>query len=163
MKPGAGVGAGAETAKSSYPAAVGPARCDAELAELMDAFESATISRSEWTHRAHLSMALVYLLRYGQELGPARIRAGILHFNAALNIEQTPTGGYHETITRFYIWVVGRFLASADVTKPRFELANELFEQWGDRSLPLQYYSKERISSWEARTGWVAPDLRPLN
>jgi hypothetical protein len=146
-----------------YPAAFGRARSEAELEELVAAFESAVIARSEWTHRAHLSMALVYLLRYGPELGPERIRAGILHYNAALAIEQTPTSGYHETITRFYVWVVQRFLASVDPTRPRHELANELFEQFGDRSLPLQYYSKDRITSREARTGWVAPDLRPLS
>jgi len=147
----------------SLPAAVGPASSDAELDELIDAFEAGRVPRGEWTHRAHLSMALVYLLRYGDDLGPARIRSGILHHNAALNIEQTATSGYHETITRFYIWVVQRFLTSADATRARYELANELFEQAGDRNLPLQYYSKERINSWEARTGWVSPDLRSLS
>ena len=98
----------------SLPAAVGPARSEAELDDLIDAFEAGMVPRGEWTHRAHLSMALVYLLRYGDDLGPARIRSGILHHNAALNIEQTPTSGYHETITRFYIRVVQGFLRSAE-------------------------------------------------
>ena len=143
-------------------AAFAPARSDAELEQLVAAFESAQVPRGEWTHRAHLCMALLYLIRYGQLTGALRIRAGILEFNAAKHIEQTPTGGYHETLTRFYIWVVQRFLDSADLTRPAFELANELYDRYGDRALPLQYYTKERIDSWEARTQWLAPDLKPL-
>ena len=143
-------------------AAFAPARSDAELEQLVAAFESAQVPRGEWTHRAHLCMALLYLIRYGQLTGALRIRAGILEFNEAKQIEQTPTGGYHETLTRFYIWVVQRFLDSADLTRPAFELANELYERYGDRALPLQYYTKERIESWEARTQWLAPDLKPL-
>jgi hypothetical protein len=146
----------------SLPAAVAPARSDAELEQLVAAFESAQVPRGEWTHRAHLCMALLYLVRYGQLTGALRIRAGILEFNAAKQIEQTPTGGYHETLTRFYIWVVQRFLDSADLRRPAFELANELYDRYGDRALPLQYYTKERIDSWEARTRWIAPDLKPL-
>ncbi len=146
----------------SLRAACEPARSDAELAELIEAFEAGDVPRGSWTHRAHLSMALVYLLRYGAELGPQRICAGILHFNAAQNVEQTPTTGYHETITRFYIWAVQRFVDACDRTRPQYQLANELFELFGERSLPLQYYSKERINSWEARTEWVLPDLQPL-
>jgi hypothetical protein len=146
----------------TLPAAYAPARSDAELEQLVAAFEAAEVSRGEWTHRAHLCMALLYLIRYGQLTGALRIRAGILQFNAAKKIEQTPSGGYHETLTRFYTWVVQRFLDSADLSRPAFELANELYEQFGDRTLPLQYYTKERIESWEARTQWLAPDLKPL-
>jgi hypothetical protein len=31
-----------------------------------------------------------------------------------------------------------------------------------DRSIPLRYYRRETIGSWEARTSWVPPELDPL-
>ena len=31
-----------------------------------------------------------------------------------------------------------------------------------DRSLPLEFWSRERLMSDEARHGWLEPDLRPL-
>jgi hypothetical protein len=42
------------------------------------------------------------------------------------------------------------------------ERANSLIKAHGDKTLPLKYYSRERLMSWEARTRWVEPDLSPL-
>lgn len=79
---------------------------------------------------------------------------------------QTPTRGYHETITRFYIWAVGRYLAARRAGQPSapiLDLTNELLgSRYGERSYPLDYYTRERLMSWEARTEWVEPDVRAL-
>ncbi len=62
----------------------------------------------------------------------------------------------------FCVHVIGHFLASADPLRPRDELERELIERYGDKELPLQYYSRERLFSSEARLGWVTPELRAL-
>ncbi|MDQ6633482.1 MAG: hypothetical protein M3Z10_01860, partial [Gemmatimonadota bacterium] len=43
------------------------------------------------------------------------------------------------------------------------ELANDIAVALADRALPLEYWSRERLMSADARAGWVEPDLRPLD
>ena len=42
-------------------------------------------------------------------------------------------------------------------------LFNRLIERCGRKDLPLEYYSRERLMSLEARANWVEPDLKALN
>jgi len=74
----------------------------------------------------------------------------------------TETSGYHETITRFYVRVIEHFLLTADRNAPFAELATQLLTVYGQRELPLQYYSRELLFSTQARLHWVEPDLKPL-
>jgi hypothetical protein len=130
---------------------------------LVREFEACTLPRERWTHRAHLTVGLWYLSRYPEGEAIDRIRSGIQRFNEAKGVKQTRDGGYHETITRFYIWVITRFLAESGPGRPLAELADELFARCGDRSLPLRYWSKDLLMSWDARAGWIDPDLRELS
>ena len=134
---------------------------EVEMRALVDSFDRCTLPREQWNHRAHLVYALVKLL--DDEDGGEAIRAGILRYAAAQGIAQTLEGGYHESITRFYIAIVLRFIAETDVNRPLPLLVEELMDRFGDRQLPFQYYSKQRLMSWQARTEWVEPDLQPLN
>ena len=43
------------------------------------------------------------------------------------------------------------------------ELVDGLLAACGDKGLPLEYYSRERLLSWDARATWVEPDLKPLD
>ncbi len=134
----------------------------AEIRDLVAAFERCELPRVAWTHRAHLVTALWYLVHHGPAEGGERVRTGIKRFNAANGVAQTRDGGYHETITCFYLWAVGRHLRDAPRGASIADLANTLVAAWGDKNRPLEYYSRERLFSWEARTRWIAPDLRPL-
>jgi hypothetical protein len=133
-----------------------------EVRRLADAFERSEISRSVWTHEAHLVVALWNLVCYGPAEGAERVRRGIQRLNAANGVPQARDGGYHETITRFYLWAIRRHIGSAPRAASIGELATTLIAAWGDRTRPLEYYSRERLMSWEARTGWVEPDLKSL-
>ncbi|HEX8843335.1 MAG TPA: hypothetical protein VF791_01760 [Pyrinomonadaceae bacterium] len=134
-----------------------------EIAELVAAFESCALPREKWTHRAHLTVALWYLARYDAAAAVELIREGIQRFNRARGIITTKTSGYHETITLFYILIITKYLREAGADAPLVELLNNLLQRYGDKSLPLEYYSRERLMSWEARKTWVAPDLKPLD
>jgi hypothetical protein len=134
---------------------------EAEIRQLVDAFERGTLAGPAWNHRAHLIVALWYLKHDGAD-GGDRVRAGIQRLNATNGVPQTPTGGYHETITRFYLWAVGRHLRDASPDASLVDLANTLVATWGDKNRPLEYYSRDRLFSWEARVGWLEPDLKKL-
>jgi hypothetical protein len=120
------------------------------------------LPKADWTHPAHLRVGLWHLLRFPPAEALDRLRAGIRRYNVACGVANTAASGYHETITRFYVWAIARFLAATDRTRPVDELAEELVRQCGDRGLPLRYWSKDRLFSAEARLGWVEPDFQPL-
>lgn len=137
-------------------------------------FFSCTLPKQEWTHEAHLRVGLWHLLHYSPSESMARLRQSIKRYNVACGVENTDSQGYHETITRFYVLLIARFietniqLVNAIVTTPSNErvnidlLANELIKRYGDRLLIFKYYSRERLMSRKARLEWVEPDLMSL-
>jgi hypothetical protein len=133
-----------------------------EVKRVVDGFEAATLPHAEWTHRAHLTVALWYASHHSPAEALDLVRAGILRLNAAHGVPTTPTRGYHETITRFYMHTVERFLRENGAAGDWAERANRLVYRYGARDLPLKHYSESRLRSAEARAGWVEPDLEPL-
>ena len=145
-------------------------------------FLAKRLPKEHFTHEAHLRVALWHLVRYSPPEALARLRAAIQTYNLANGGQNTETSGYHETITRFYVWLIGRFVNEMSLPGPtpsrdRQErgldvdvdadldldaLADVLVARFGDRKLPLQYYSEDVLMSVEARLGWVTPDLAPM-
>jgi hypothetical protein len=136
-----------------------------QVLRLVARFEDGTLPKAEWTHQAHLAVALWYASRLPFEEALAVVREGIRQVNAAHGVVTTPAGGYHETITRFYMLVICGYVgeeegeAGADDWASR---ANRLLARYGVRDLPLRHYTKDRLMSADARFGWVEPDLRPI-
>lgn len=137
---------------------------DLDDAELLRRFEDRSLDHSAWNHAAHLRITYLYV----RSLPPAEaleaVRTGIQSFNAANNIEQTETGGYHETLTQTWFRLV---LAAARTTPPSTPTADSraflrVHPQLLDKKLPLRHYTREMIMSWKARTTFVAPDIHPL-
>lgn len=137
-------------------------RAPGEVLRLVREFEACTLPRAEWTHHAHLVVALWYLVRHDEAEATKLIRARIQRYNKAWGVETTETGGYHETITLFYVRMIRRFLSDANPDCTLVMLANSLVRACGDKNLPLEYYSRERLMSREARTRWLEPDLKAL-
>ena len=135
----------------------------AEVLALVRDFKFCTLPRDEWTHRAHLTVALWHELRYPWPEAVRLMREGILRYNAAHGIRQTRESGYHETLTLFWLRMVREYLTELAPGGKRelASLANGLAERY-PKELPLRYYSRERLMSWEARAAWVWPDLLPL-
>jgi hypothetical protein len=131
-------------------------------AELVRAFLDRTLPKPQWTHESHLRVGLWHVLTYGPDEALSRLRQEIRAYNEATGVANTASGGYHETITRFYVGFLAQFLDRAGRERPLDDLANELIEQHGNRELPLVYYSRELLFSAQARAEWVEPDLKPL-
>jgi GNAT superfamily N-acetyltransferase len=133
-------------------------RTDAGIEALVRAFEDCSLPAAEWTHQAHLTVALWYLRHHPGEEATGRIREGIRRFN----LSHGNATGYHETITVAWVAVIARFLAEHDQGQSLSALVEALLEQCGDKGCLLRFYSEDVLMSDEARRGWVPPDLRPI-
>jgi hypothetical protein len=133
---------------------------DSEIKDLIAGFENCTLPRSEWTHSAHLSIAVWYLSYYQEPEAITNICEGIKKYNSAIGILNTSNSGYHETITQFWIRIVQRYLLVTKVISI-LHSTNEIISQC-DKDLPLQYYSRDLLMSFAARIRWIEPDLKPL-
>jgi hypothetical protein len=131
---------------------------------LVTRFEACTLPKEEWTHQAHLTVGLWYASRLPYDKALATVRQGIQRLNGAHGVPTTPTRGYHETITRFYVRVLCDYVAKEEERPvgPWPERVARLLARYGDRDLPLRHYTKALLMSPEARYGWVEPDLLPL-
>lgn len=131
------------------------------LENLVAAFLDLTLPKAEWTHQAHLRVGLWHVFYLAAPEAMNVLRERIKAYNASVGGKNTDTEGYHETITQFYVFTIANFLSEVDRNRPLSDLAEELIHYHGDHDLPLRFYSKERLSSKEARLGYVEPDLPP--
>jgi len=133
-----------------------------EVFNLVRGFETGALPRAQWTHRAHLTVACWYLICHAEPEATRQIREGIKNYNASQGIVTTKDGGYHETITLFWAKMLRSALAKTTLECSIAQLVNDLVARYSDRNLPFEYYSRDRLMSWEARQNWLDPDLRPL-
>ena len=134
---------------------------EAEVEAVVRGFESCATAPSEFGHREHLAVALCYLARSDTPAALERVRSGIDRFLRRYG--EDPAGVYNETVTLFWLRRVRGVLESLPPGAPLDERANALLSACGDSKVIYDYYSRERLSSEEARASWAAPDLRPLD
>lgn len=121
-----------------------------------------TLPKPEWTHHAHLRAGLWHVLHHGPFEALDLLRDRIRAYNESVGTANTDTSGYHETLTRFYVVVIDRFVSTADRSLDLDTLAEQLIAVYGERRLPLHHYSEARLFSAVARRAWIEPDLRPI-
>ena len=129
--------------------------------EFLAAFENCSLPFEQWNHRAHVRVAYQYAARHDVDVATQKMRSGVQAYNAANNIDDAIDQGYHETITQAFM----RLLVFANRQTGPHSSAEEFCQQHPDlldkRAL-LQFYSRERIMTWEAKARFVEPDLCPL-
>jgi hypothetical protein len=128
-------------------------------------FEEGTLPKSEWTHGAHVAAAASYLF-VSQNFSISTVlplmRHRISNYNLAVGGANTPTSGYHETLTRFWLLIVSRHLRE-DPPASRLEAARNAVAAFGEeRSLHTRYYSADIVKDTAARQTWRVPDVLPL-
>ncbi len=79
--------------------------------QFLEQFEACTYPYAHWTHRAHLRVAYCYVTRYGLADAIPKVTAGIRAYNQSQGIVDTPTSGYHETMTIAWLYLVAAMLA----------------------------------------------------
>jgi hypothetical protein len=141
-----------------------PLRELAPLYELAEKFRAATLPRAQWTHLAHLRVGAWHVHHFGATEALVRLRHGIRALNVANGVANTPTDGYHETITAAYVTLIDAWLEQhADLTVALEQRVDRMLSgPIADRKVLLRFWSQETLMSPAARASWVPPDLAPL-
>src|ERR1019366_4432490 len=133
---------------------------EAALQSLIAGFEDGTWPGAQWRHSSHLALAACYILDYPDAMNLLRTR--IAGYNESQGGKNTPDSGYHETITRFWVEIISRFIGRLPPDLSRLEVARRVVASFGNRrDLFRDYYDFDVVTSREARAAWVPP-IRPL-
>jgi hypothetical protein len=126
--------------------------------EFRTAFEAGAYAPANFSHRAHIRLAYVYLATNDVERAAERMRAALMNFLKIHGI--TPTK-YHETLTRGWVLAVHHFMHRCPTALSSDDfIARE--PMLLDSRIMLTHYSTELLFSTKARAAFVEPDLDPI-
>ena len=136
---------------------------DAAIRRVGEGFLACNLTKSEWTHEAHLATT-AWLILERPDIAPERDLPGLIRrYNESVGGVNSDSEGYHETITQAYLAAIRAFVAALPAGISDGEAcARLLASPMGDKAWPLGFWSRERLFSVAARRGWVEPDLKPL-
>jgi hypothetical protein len=135
---------------------------NSEIAHIVEGFKDMSLPEPEWTHEAHLVTALSLLRDYGLNQTEAIMPDMIRDYNTSRGGINSDSEGYHHTITIFYLRVLEAFRKQHPVLD-YVALCNAFLESPGAvKFYPLEFYSKEKLFSVEARNGFLPPDIKPF-
>lgn len=134
-------------------------------AKLWRDFNASAIPEKEWRHREHLRVGWMFLKEYPLiDEAHLLMRVGIIRLNAFHELVETPSRGYHETLTRVWLLLIRGLMKEVDVSTSA--VASGAFVDACAARLSkdavLRHYSRERITSVRARSIFVDPDLEPF-
>jgi hypothetical protein len=124
-------------------------------------FENQTLPFAQWTHRAHVKVAYLYLTRLDFDTAAQKVCDGIRAYNAANNVPESPTSGYHHTTTMAWLHIIATTIAEWGPAATSDEFLDNQPQLTQKRMLRLSY-SRERFRSPEAKDTFVEPDLTAL-
>ncbi len=136
--------------------------CDEEVLRIGHGLIDRTLPKAEWTHAAHFASTL-WLLSHRTTAEVARDLPGYIRsYNESVGGANTDDAGYHETITQASIRGAASFL-NGSPARPLYATCNALLASpLGHSNWLLEYWSRPRLFSVEARRAWLEPDLLPL-
>lgn len=132
-------------------------KSEAEIAQVVQGFESCVTGKDRFSHHDHLTVAVWYLRRDERQalnLMRASLHRFLDHYNCRAN--------YHETLTRFWILLVQRTLGGLAADLNLLDATNAVVNQLNNSRIAFEFYSKELVESVAAKEGWVEPDLKPV-
>lgn len=125
-------------------------------AEFLEAFEGCRIPASEFHHRDHLRLALLYLQRYGASMAASRIAESIRRYAA----HHGKSDKYNETVTQAWLQIV--HAAASETQGATLDQLVASHPELLDKNTLERYYSRDVLNSAAARLTFVPPDRRPL-
>ncbi|HTA59367.1 MAG TPA: hypothetical protein VK805_14490 [Candidatus Baltobacteraceae bacterium] len=125
---------------------------------VLQAFEDCQLDPAKFHHDDHIRLAWLCVKRYGAQEAETKLLDGLRRFAQRAGVPQK----FMHTTT--IAWT--RLVAAAYATSPTATNSSEWIEsrpELLDRNLLARYYSLDRLETAEARSGWVEPDLAPLD
>jgi hypothetical protein len=121
--------------------------------EFLRAFSDLTLPHDAFHHRDHLRLAWLVTRRHGSAAAPAIVAEGIRRYATA----QGQGERYHETMTRFWVRLVGHAVDDNPAVDD-FDALLEAYPLLLDPALPFRHWSRDVLLSGEARAAWTDPD-----
>ncbi|OLE71160.1 hypothetical protein AUF78_03295, partial [archaeon 13_1_20CM_2_51_12] len=132
-------------------------RCSMDDHEFLRLFHDGNLPGEEFRHKGHLRLAWLFLSRYPTDEASTIVAREIRWFAGA----NGASNRYHDTLTRFWVRLVGHAMANA----PEARSIDELLARFPfllEKGLPLKHWRGETLNSDQARACWVEPDLLPV-
>jgi hypothetical protein len=132
--------------------------------EFLHQFEDCSLPFENWTHRAHLKVAYLYVCKYPFDEALANMRAGIKALNATHRVPESETRGYNETTTCAMMQLVAATEAAYGATFPT-PTADDFCDthpQLLNKHVLRLFYSPERRMHPDAKSQFIEPDLTQL-
>jgi hypothetical protein len=126
--------------------------------EFRAAFEAGAFAPADFSHRAHVRLAYVYLAESDGTQALERMRAALVGF---LCVHGIPASKFHATLTRAWILAVDHFMHRS----PEASCADDFIARNPlllDTKIMLTHYSADLLFSDQARTEFVEPNLDPI-
>ncbi len=132
--------------------------------ELQRQFEECTLPYDQWTHRAHVKVAFLYLRDHPLEVAVNNMRDGIRDFNAANEVPEGPWKGYNETTTVAFLRLIAATMAAYGEVIPTAsaDAFCDAHPQLMCKHVLRLFYSPAQRGRPEAKHQFVEPDLAPL-
>jgi hypothetical protein len=136
---------------------------ETEIVRIGEGLLACTLPRAEWTHAAHFA-ATLWLMRTRPDLDVAAVMPGLIRsYNESVGGLNDDHSGYHETITLASLRAARGVLNAYPPDMPLVRVVNALLSSnLADPNWLLEYWSREKLMSVEARRHWLEPDLKPL-
>jgi len=124
--------------------------------QFLAAFTAGQIANQDFHHRDHLRLAWIQIRRLGLPRAAEAVTTAIRQFAT----RHGHGDRYHETMTRFWLRVVGMGITRHPTLHFNELLAAE--PHLLDKNLPYRHWSRELMGSDEARQRWLDPDVLEL-
>ena len=132
---------------------------EGEIEAVVEGFELCTTAKEDFNHRNHLTVAVWYLRNSSLPDALVKMRDGLFRF---LDHHGVGREKYHETLTLFWLQLVRDVISQLPPESSTVDSANAVLERLADHRLVFEHYSEERLSSVEAKSSWIPPDLKTL-
>ncbi|MBS1916038.1 MAG: hypothetical protein JST87_07150 [Bacteroidetes bacterium] len=126
-------------------------------------FNDRCLPKPEWTHHAHLIIGIWHVHHYGFFDAICRMKSGIILLNNFHQTENTGNSGYHETLTIFWSTIIAEFIRLNENLLLEESVNAFLTSPLSERTLPFEFYTKEKLMSSYYRACYVEPDIQPAN
>jgi hypothetical protein len=132
--------------------------------ELLILFEDCSLPLEQWTHRAHVKVAFLYLRDHAFERAVEKMRAGLKAYIGVHDVPIGTTMGYNETTTVAFLHLVAAMMSAYGelFPTPDADTFCDAHPQLMSKHVLRLFYSPERRGLPTAKTQFIEPDLTPL-
>lgn len=138
--------------------------CDDDLLRTFgERFRAQRVESREWTHAAHLAVAIYFLAMCPDLVAEHAMAEAIRAHNLRTGTPNNDSDGYHATITLASLGATRALLHAHPADASPAAVARALIaSRFGSSAWILSHWSRERLFTPQARRAWTEPDLAPL-